>query len=126
MPSRKIVANELATVLRQISHPDRIRLIQKLRIGDQTVNEMAAALDITPTRLSQHLAVLRALGLVEIESFAQCRVYRLTQPQLALWLIDGIDFIAHRIGKVSESDVQRAKQLWEEDAIEPLSTARAA
>ena len=95
-------------------------------MGDQTVNEMAAALDITPTRLSQHLAVLRALRLVEIESFAQSRVYRLTQPQLALWLIDGIDFIAHRIGKVSDSDVQRAKQLWEQDALDPLDTAEAA
>lgn len=117
MPSRKLVATELATVLRQISHPDRIRLIQKLRIGDQTVNEMAAALDITPTRLSQHLAVLRALGLVEIESIGQSRVYRLTQPQLALWLIDGIDFIAHRIGRVSESEMQHAKRLWEQDSV---------
>lgn len=115
MPSRQIVATELATVLRQISHPDRIRLIQKLRVGDQTVNELALALSITPTRLSQHLAVLRTLGLVELESIAQKRVYRLTQPQLALWLIEGIDFIAHRIGRVSDSDVQQAKLLWAND-----------
>ncbi|AOF98959.1 MAG: ArsR/SmtB family transcription factor [Blastomonas fulva] len=120
MPSRQIVANELATVLRQISHPDRIRLIQKLRVGDQTVNEMAAALDITPTRLSQHLAVLRALGLVEIKSIGQNRFYRLTQPQLALWLIEGIDFIAHRIGRVSESDMEHAKRLWELDSVGAL------
>ena len=116
MPSRTIVANELAAVLRQISHPDRIRLIQSLRAGDQTVNELALDLDIPPTRLSQHLAVLRTLGLVELESIGQKRVYRLAQPQLALWLIDGIDFIAHRIGRVSTSDVQRAKQLWAMDA----------
>lgn len=126
MPSRTIVATELATVLRQISHPDRIRLIQKLRVGDQTVNEMAAALDITPTRLSQHLAVLRTLGLVEIEAIGQSRVYRLTQPQLALWLIDGIDFIAHRIGRVSESEVAQAKRLWALDAVEPRNAAEAA
>lgn len=116
MPSRTIVANELATVLRQISHPDRIRLIQKLRVGDQTVNELAVGLDLPPTRLSQHLAVLRSLGLVELESIGQKRVYRLAQPQLALWLIDGIDFIAHRIGRVSRADVQTAKQLWEMDS----------
>ncbi|WP_033925158.1 ArsR/SmtB family transcription factor [Sphingomonas sp. 35-24ZXX] len=117
MPSRTIVANELATVLRQISHPDRIRLIQKLRAGDQTVNELALDLDISPTRLSQHLAVLRTLGLVELKSIAQKRVYRLAQPQFALWLIDGIDFIAHRIGRVSASDVQHAKQLWATDTV---------
>jgi hypothetical protein len=33
MPSRTIVATELANLLRQISHPDRIRLIQELHVG---------------------------------------------------------------------------------------------
>ncbi|MFN3473369.1 MAG: ArsR/SmtB family transcription factor [Blastomonas sp.] len=121
MPSRTIVANELATVLRQISHPDRIRLIQELRVGGQTVNELAIGLDLSPTRLSQHLAVLRSLGLVKLESVAQKRVYRLAQPQLAAWLIDGIEFIAHRIGRVSSADVQNAKQLWETHAAAPAA-----
>jgi DNA-binding transcriptional ArsR family regulator len=111
VPNRTLVANELATLLRQISHPDRIRLIQNLRVGDQTVNELANGLDLPPSRLSQHLAVLRSLGLVELESIGQKRVYRLSQPGLALWLIEGIDFVAHRIGHVSNSDVQKAKQL---------------
>ncbi len=116
MPSRTVVATELANLLRQISHPDRIRLIQKLRVGNQTVNELALGLDISPTRMSQHLSVLRALGLVGLETIGQKRVYRLAQPQLALWLIDGIDFIAHRIGHISSSEVQHAKQLWAMDA----------
>lgn len=119
MPSRTLVANELAIVLRQISHPDRIRLIQELRIGSQTVNELAIGLDLPPTRLSQHLAVLRSLGLVKLESVAQKRLYRLAQPQLAVWLIDGIDFVAHRIGRVSSADVQTAKQLWARDVAAP-------
>lgn len=126
MPSRIIVANELAIVLRQISHPDRIRLIQELRVGGQTVNELAGDLDLSPTRLSQHLAVLRSLGLVELESIAQKRVYRLAQPQLAQWLIDGIDFIAHRIGRVSNSAVDDAKQLWAMEPAEPVQAPNAA
>lgn len=116
MPSRKIVANELANILRQISHPDRIRVILKLQAGNQTVNEMAATLDIPPTRLSQHLAVLRAVALVETEIHGQKRVYRLVQPGLALWLIDGIDFIAHRLAQASAGDVETAKRLWQIDA----------
>lgn len=116
MPSRTIVANELASILRQISHPDRIRVILKLQAGYQTVNEMAAALEIPPTRLSQHLAVLRATALVETETDGQKRVYRLAQPGLALWLIDGIDYIAHRLAQASEGDVQTAKRLWQMDA----------
>jgi DNA-binding transcriptional ArsR family regulator len=116
VPSRKIVVNELANVLRQISHPDRIRLLLKLQAGDQTVNDLAADLEIPPTRASQHLSVLRAIALVETESMGQKRIYRLSQPELALWLIEGIDFIAHRISRASATDIEHAKQLWQSEA----------
>lgn len=120
MPSRKIVATELANVLRQISHPDRIRLLLKLQSGDQTVNELGAALEISATRVSQHLGVLRAIALVETETHGQKRVYHLSQPELALWLIDGIDFIAHRLGRASARDIEHAKQLWQQEAGETV------
>ena len=120
MPSRKIVASELANVLRQISHPDRIRLLLKLQAGDLTVNELADALEIPATRVSQHLGVLRAIALVETEAQAQKRVYRLNQPELADWLIDGIHFIAHRLGRASEADIATAKELWHREALEPV------
>lgn len=121
MPSRKIVATELANVLRQISHPDRIRLLLRLQVRDQTVNELASELEIPPTRVSQHLGVLRAIALVETESHGQKRVYRLPQPELALWLINGIDFIAHRLGRASEHDIEYAKQLWQTEASARLN-----
>jgi len=121
MPSRKLVANELAHVLRQISHPDRIRLLLKLQAGDLTVNELADALEIPATRVSQHLGVLRAIALVETEAQAQRRVYRLSQPELAQWLIAGIDFIAHRLGRASAADIAMAKQLWQSEARETVS-----
>jgi DNA-binding transcriptional ArsR family regulator len=120
MPSRKIVANALAEVLRQISHPDRIRLLLKLQAGDQTVNELGDILEISPTRVSQHLAVLRAIALVETETQGQKRVYRLAQPELAAWLIEGIDFIAHRLGRASPDDIEQAKLLWHAEGTEPV------
>lgn len=119
MPSRKIVANELAHVLRQISHPDRIRLLLKLQAGEQTVNELGDILEISPTRVSQHLGVLRAVALVETETQGQKRVYRLAQPELASWLIEGIDFIAHRLGRATPADIDQAKQLWVAEAVVP-------
>jgi DNA-binding transcriptional ArsR family regulator len=121
MPSRKIVANELAHVLRQISHPDRIRLLLKLQAGEQTVNELGDMLEISPTRVSQHLGVLRAVALVETKTDGQKRVYSLAQPELATWLIDGIDFIAHRLSRASPADIAHAKQLWESEAVETVT-----
>ena len=120
MPSRKIVANELAHVLRQISHPDRIRLLLKLQSGDQTVNDLGDILEISPTRVSQHLGVLRAIALVETETHGQKRVYRLAQPDLALWLIDGIDFIAHRLSRATPADIDQAKKMWQAEALETV------
>ncbi|HSJ77685.1 MAG TPA: metalloregulator ArsR/SmtB family transcription factor [Erythrobacter sp.] len=120
MPSRKIVANELAHMLRQISHPDRIRLLLKLQSGDQTVNELAEMLELSPTRVSQHLGVLRAIALVQTQTRAQMRVYRLVQPELALWLIEGIDFVAHRLGRATASDISQAKLLWRAEAAETV------
>jgi DNA-binding transcriptional ArsR family regulator len=121
LPSRKIVATELAHVLRQISHPDRIRLLLKPQSGDMSVNEMAEALEIPATRVSQHLGVLRGIALVETESQAQSRVYRLSQPELATWLIEGIDFIAHRLGRASAEDIRDAKQLWRSEAVSTVT-----
>jgi hypothetical protein len=105
MPSRKVVATELAHVLRQISHPDRIRLLLKLQAGEQTVNELGDLLEISPTRVSQHLGVLR---------------YSLAQPGLALWLIEGIDFIGHRLSRATPTDLYHAKQLWQAEGAEPV------
>lgn len=124
MPSRTIVANELAHVLRQISHPDRIRLLLKLQAGELTVNELADALEISPTRVSQHLGVLRAVALVETRTLGQKRVYRLAQPEMASWLIEGIDFIAHRLSRANPVDVAQAKRLWvAESADSPAAAA---
>lgn len=126
MPSRTIVATELAHVLRQISHPDRIRLLLKLQAGEQTVNELGDLLEISPTRVSQHLGVLRAIALVETKTRGQQRVYSLAQPELAAWLIDGIDFIAHRLSRATDVDIENAKRLWESEAVEVPATAAAA
>ncbi|MCX9146388.1 ArsR/SmtB family transcription factor [Erythrobacter sp. WG] len=123
MPSRTIVANELAHVLRQISHPDRIRLLLKLQAGEQTVNELGDILQISPTRVSQHLGVLRAVALVETRNLGQKRVYRLAQPALAEWLIGGIDFIAHRLSRATPADIAQAKRLWEAEGVDPPAEA---
>jgi DNA-binding transcriptional ArsR family regulator len=123
MPSRTIVANELAHVMRQISHPDRIRLLLKLQAGEQTVNELGDILEISPTRVSQHLGVLRAVALVETRTLGQKRVYRLAQPDLANWLIEGIDFIAHRLSRATPADIAQAKRLWEAEVLESPAEA---
>ena len=44
MPSRIVVAKELAEIFKIIAHPDRIRLIEAAQAGDKDVNTLAEAL----------------------------------------------------------------------------------
>lgn len=112
MPSRRAVAQELGLLLKTVSHPDRIALIEELRAGDRNVTGLAEALELPGTRISQHLAALRSLGLVTAEARGREQYYRLQDPKLAEWLVDGIVFVANRVGGVDADDINRARALW--------------
>ena len=99
MPSRQVIAKELAGVFKVIAHPDRIRLIEELR-------------DLAGARVSQHLALLRAHRIVEERREGRHHFYRLVQPEFARWIVDGLDFLAARDQTVSASRIDKARELW--------------
>ncbi len=113
MPSRKIVARELSALLKVLSHPDRILIIQFLASrGEHSVSNIADKLDLPQTRVSQHLALLRTHRLVTEQAEGRERIYDLSTNQLAWWLVDGVDFVAGNIGDVTEEQVSDARNLW--------------
>ncbi|MBX6342634.1 MAG: helix-turn-helix transcriptional regulator [Thermomicrobiaceae bacterium] len=59
------VIRDLET-LRAVSDPLRLRLFELLRGGPRTVKQLAAALDLPPTRLYYHVGQLEAHGLVRV------------------------------------------------------------
>ncbi|MEN7343155.1 MAG: metalloregulator ArsR/SmtB family transcription factor, partial [Pseudomonadota bacterium] len=66
MPSRKIVAKELASLLKVLAHPDRILLVGRIADGETySVNQLASAIGLSVPRVSQHLSLLRAFRIVE-------------------------------------------------------------
>ena len=58
--SQAKLGRELADLFRLLAHADRLRLIEELRAGEKDVTSLAHALDLPATRISQHLAQLRA------------------------------------------------------------------
>ena len=48
-----------------LSHPKRIQILNILKRGDRTVNELAKLTGIPQANLSQHLGVLRQLGILQ-------------------------------------------------------------
>lgn len=112
MPNRQVIAKELADILKVIAHPDRIRLVEELRASEMDVNSLAAALELPGARVSQHLSLLRAHRLVDERREGRRHVYRLSQPELAAWIVSGVDFVEGRIGEISRSSITDAKRLW--------------
>lgn len=116
MPSRVVVARELAELFKLIAHPDRIRLIEELGSGEQDVNTLVETLDLPGPRVSQHLSMLRAHRMVQERREGRHRYYSLTQPEIAGWIVDGLDFVEGRLSTVESQDINAARNLWGETA----------
>ena len=78
---------ELAVeVFTMLADATRVRIILALRDGELSVNHLADIIDKSPTAVSQHLAKLRADGLVEFRRASQTLHYRVAD-QRALRLL---------------------------------------
>jgi DNA-binding transcriptional ArsR family regulator len=65
-----------------IAHPVRRTLVTALAGGDKAVNELAAAVPVSRPAVSQHLAVLRGVGLVSEQRHGRERRYHLHPERL--------------------------------------------
>ncbi|KIH98895.1 ArsR family transcriptional regulator [Streptomonospora alba] len=76
-------------VFEVLAEPNRRRILDVLRRGEQPVGELVDRLGVSQPAVSKHLRTLREAGLVESRSQAQRRLYRLrTEPlrDLDAWL----------------------------------------
>ncbi len=70
-----------------LSHPTRIRIVELLERGEQSVNEIADALGIGQSGTSQHLAILSRTGVLAVEQRGASRYYRLRGPRIPQILV---------------------------------------
>ena len=64
-------------MLSALSEPNRTRIVEVLRTGPHSVNELVHALGLPQPLVSKHLRVLREAGLVRVRPNAQQRLYEL-------------------------------------------------
>jgi DNA-binding transcriptional ArsR family regulator len=112
MPSRAIVSRALADLFRQLAHADRLRLIEELRQGERDVTTLGQALALPTSRVSQHLALLRAHRLVEERRDGRNHVYRLAQPFLADWILEALPLVDIRTRLEEAEHIDAARALW--------------
>jgi DNA-binding transcriptional ArsR family regulator len=114
IPSRALISKELAELLGAVAHAHRLRILIELHHGELDVNGLQQILGISHSGVSQNLAILRAHHLVRERREGRRVFYSLTNPRLAEWLLEGLEFLAG--GLIHHEDlrsaVQDARRLW--------------
>ena len=76
-------ATEVANVLRALGNERRLMILCKLvEWGEATVGSIAEAVGLSQSALSQHLAKMRAEGIVDYRRDAQTLWYRIADPRI--------------------------------------------
>ena len=70
------------TLLRALASPHRLRIIHQLGERPRDVNELAHELGLSQATVSQHLATMRSVGLVEAARDGRRVHYRLSDPEI--------------------------------------------
>ena len=78
----KANADMMAARLRLISHPDRLLMICRMDEDEVAVRELVEITGLSQSSVSQHLAMLREEGAVNVRGEAQTRFYSLADPVL--------------------------------------------
>ncbi|WP_433623154.1 ArsR/SmtB family transcription factor [Nocardia sp. CA-120079] len=60
-----------------LAEPNRLAILEVLREGEQPVGVLAQRLSLSQPAVSKHLRMLKDVGLVEVRSDAQRRLYRI-------------------------------------------------
>lgn len=75
-------ASQAETMLKALANRSRLMILCDLYRQERSVNELCASLDLSQPTLSQHLARLRADGLVHTRREAQKICYSLSGPDV--------------------------------------------
>ena len=89
MPSRAVqaalrvpVSEIKAELFKALGHPARIRVLEVLSEGEQSVGNLQPLVGIESSHLSQQLGILRRAGLVTSRKEGASVIYALADPQL--------------------------------------------
>ncbi len=74
-------SQDVASYLKVLANSSRLLILCELNAGERSVGALEAAVGLTQSALSQHLAKLRASGIVATRRDAQTIYYRLADPK---------------------------------------------
>jgi ArsR family transcriptional regulator len=94
-----------AEILRTLANPRRLEILHRLADGPCEVGRLAGELGVSQPNVSQHLAVLRASGLVDADRDGREVRYRLTDPDVMVACAIMRDVLERRIRRLAELSI---------------------
>jgi DNA-binding transcriptional ArsR family regulator len=92
-----------AEVLKTLSNPKRLEIVHLLSEGPREVSRLAEELGISQPNVSQHLALMRAAGVVESERDGREVRYRLSDPEIICACETMRGVLVRRLARISEA-----------------------
>jgi DNA-binding transcriptional ArsR family regulator len=74
------LVENLVEILKALSDESRLRILGALAEGERCVCQIVALIDLAPSTISRHLAILRAAGLIRCRKSGRWIHYRLADP----------------------------------------------
>lgn len=76
------IYNMQATISKTLANPIRLAILHTLRDGEKSVNELTDILGISQSNLSQHLALMRQVGILTTRKQGTSIYYSVTNPKI--------------------------------------------
>ncbi len=82
MEEMRANAKELANLLKVLSNENRLLILCELSNGPLRVSDLLQKLNITQSGISQHLAILKANGILDYDKKAQTVLYHIKDERI--------------------------------------------
>ncbi|MBX3079534.1 MAG: helix-turn-helix transcriptional regulator [Salinibacterium sp.] len=113
------VAQLKSELFKALAHPIRVRALERLVAGEESVGELAEQLGVEVTQLSQQLAVLRRASVVSTRRDGNTIFYSVRDPRMAKLLA-----VARQLVVSNLEDSRTILASLEEEGIEASGAAK--
>ena len=99
-PLSEDLAELIADRFRALAEPTRIKLLDRLRDHEATVQELTALVGTTPQNVSKHLGVLQRSGIVGRRKEGNYAYYRIVDDAVLTWCEAVCGSLAQRVASL--------------------------
>jgi len=76
------IYNMQATISKTLANPIRLAILHTLKDGEKNVNDLTDTIGISQSNLSQHLALMRQIGIVSTRKQGTSVFYSVSNPKI--------------------------------------------